>query len=170
MKILVLISVLVAQVWAVENEKLDSIVLKDLMSNSSEKVNIKNSNSAACKKPCTVKSYFSTHFDEIAREIEKIKKTPRKEYTKEFGTSVSSEDDYRTSIAGGCTLLERPNYPEAELKKTQLKLPEDEKIISCNLKFGFAFGENVWSEELQYLKNPKTNAVIPGSFWALGTP
>lgn len=170
MKILILISMLVVQAWAVENEKVDSIVLQDLMSSSSEKVNIKNSNSASCKKPCTVKNYVSSHFEAIAKEIEKIKKTPRKDYEKVFGTSVSKDDDYRTSISGHCSASDKANYPEDDLKKAKFKLPEGGKIISCKLKFAFAFGEIVWSEELQYLKDPKTNVVISGSFWAFGTP
>lgn len=170
MKILILISVLVAQAWAVENEKLDSVVFQDVMGNSSEKINIKNSNSASCKKPCTVKNYFSSHFDGIAKEIEKIKRTPKKDYEKEFGTSVSKDDNYRTSISGQCSTLDKPNYPEEVMQEAKLKFPEGEKIMSCKLKFAFAFGEIGWSEELQYLKNPKTNAVIPGSFWAFGTP
>lgn len=167
MKMLILISMLVVQVWAVENEKVDSVVLQDIVSNSTERVNIENSNSAFCKKPCTVKSYFSSHFDGIVKEIEKIKRTPKKNYTKEFGTSVSQEDVYRTSISGQCSTSENADYPEAATEKAKLK---GEKIIICKLKFGFAFGEIIWSEELQYLKNSKTNIVIPGSFRAFGTP
>ncbi|MBY0414752.1 MAG: hypothetical protein K2Q18_11325 [Bdellovibrionales bacterium] len=56
------------------------------------------------------------------------------------------------------------------MNKAKVKLPLDRNVIVCKLKFGFAFGENVWSEELMYLKNPEGNVVIPGSFWAVGTP
>ena len=158
------------QTWAEETNKLEATVLQDLLASSSEKINIKHSNSRACKNPCTVKNYLATHFDEIMREIEKIKKTHKRNYAKVFGTSVSEKDEFKTSISGSCSKEKGVNFLEEDFKKANLKLPAADKILVCKLKFGFAFGENVWSEELIYLKNSEDSSVIAGSFLAVGTP
>jgi hypothetical protein len=161
---------MIGTAWSKESNKVDAVILQDIIANSSEMVNVKHSNSGACKKPCTVKNYISAHLKETIKEIEKIKRTPKKSYEKVFGTSVSENDEYQISFTGLCSKEEKPNYPDGTFGKAGLKLPKDGNVLVCRLKFGFAFGENVWSEELQYIKNPETNAVISGSFWAVGTP
>ncbi|MBY0414753.1 MAG: hypothetical protein K2Q18_11330 [Bdellovibrionales bacterium] len=114
-RIFVLIFMLIQQVWA-EDAKLEAVVLQDLMANSSERINIKQSNSSACKKPCNLKNYIATHFAGMAREIEKIKKTPKTNYEKVFGTSVNEKDKFQTSFVGSCLKDEKVSFPEEDFE------------------------------------------------------
>lgn len=66
---------------------------------------------------------------------------------------MSEQDEFKTSISGSCSKEKGVNFLEEDFKKANLKLPAADKILGCKLKFGFAFGENVWSEEIIYLKN-----------------
>lgn len=150
-------------------DKVDSLILTDLLENTNEIVNTKHSNSAGCKNSCTVKNYFSLHVNAATKEIEEIKKTPRSKYIEVFGTSVEESTVAKPNIKAHCG-DQMTSFSEDVLKEGKVKLPSAKKINICVVQFGLRFGDRTWSEQLYYLKNRDTGAVIPGSFHALGTP
>lgn len=150
-------------------ENVESVVLVDLVKNSSEVVNIKHSNSAGCKKPCTLKMYLSTHLNSVTKEFEEIKNTPKGKYVEVFGTSVEETTVAEPNFKGRCGGQITP-FTEELLKESKVKLPPVKERILCSLQFGLKFGDRTWSEQLFYLKNTDTGLVVAGSFHALGTP
>jgi hypothetical protein len=150
-------------------ESVESVVLVDLVKNSDEVVNIKNSNSAGCKNPCTVKMYLPTHLNSVTKEFEEIKKTPKGKYVEVFGTSVEETTVAEPNFKGRCGGQLTP-FNEELLKENKVKLPPVKERILCSLQFGLKFGDRTWSEQLFYVKNSDTGLVVTGSFHALGTP